>query len=81
MREVLEMPILIRFVLTNIAAGAAFGWIIAALFVWNDVLGFGALLAAGPDHYLIAAVAAMQIGAMFGISYLATALMLMSQDR
>jgi hypothetical protein len=80
MREVFDMPELIRFVLTNIAIGAVFGWLIAAMFVWNDVLGYGTLLAASPDRTLIVAVAAMQVGCMFGISYLATALMVMTQD-
>jgi len=73
-------PPLVRFLLGNVAAGAAIGWTVALFAVLSDVLGIKALLLDGPDVLAGIALLAFASGASFGLGYLATALLFIESD-
>ncbi len=71
---------LVRFVISNIAVGSAIGWTTAGtLFAMNSGGLRDMILASSAPPVLLAALA-FPVGGIFGIGYLATALMFLSRD-
>ncbi len=72
------MPMLIRFLITNFAIGAAIGLAVGGAFVWSNASGMGDLLAASHSPIVAAALVGLSFASTFGLGYLSTALLLLS---
>ncbi len=71
---------LVRFMIANIAVGSTIGWTVAAALIAMNSGGLrDAILASSSPPVLLAAMA-LPVGGIFGIGYLATALMFLSAD-
>ncbi|WP_187971026.1 hypothetical protein [Aquibium microcysteis] len=73
------MPLLVRFVILNFAAGTAIGVAVVATAFFGSSGAFGALGAAN-DRLLAFTMLAMTVAPSFGLGFLGTALAFLALD-
>jgi hypothetical protein len=71
---------LTRFMIANIATGSAIGWITAGTLLATNASGLRDMVLASANPPVVLAMIALPVGGLFGICYLATALMFLAED-
>lgn len=74
------MSKLVRFMIANIAVGSTIGWSAAGALIAMNSGGLRDTILASSSPPVLLAAMAVPVGGIFGIGYLATALMFLSDD-
>ncbi len=74
------MSRLVRFIISNIAVGSSIGWSAAGILIATNSGGLRDTILASSSPAVLLAALAIPVGGIFGIGYLATALMFLSDD-
>ena len=76
-----RLPKLVRFVVVNSATGIVIGWLVAAGLVWFNVGGFGEIVWHSSQRRVAIFILGLSFGVTFGFAFLATALILLPDDK
>jgi hypothetical protein len=72
---------LVRFTIANIAIGSTIGWAAGAALFISNAGGLRDMILNSANPPVLAAMMAVPVGWLFGIGYLATALMFLGEDQ
>jgi hypothetical protein len=71
---------MIRFILANVATGSAIGWMTGGTLVLANTGGLRDMILASANPPVLLAMMAVPVGGLFGVGYLATALMFLEEE-
>lgn len=71
---------MVRFMIANVATGSAIGWMAGGALVAANTGGLRDMILSSPNPPALIAMMAVPVGGLFGIGYLATALMFLSEE-
>lgn len=74
------MSEMVRFMIANLATGSAIGWLAAGSLVLANTGGLRDMILSSANPPAFIFMMAVPVGGLFGIGYLATALMFLSED-
>jgi hypothetical protein len=76
----LHVNTLVRFTIANLAIGSTIGWAAGAALFLSNANGLRDMILNSANPPVFAAMMAVPVGWLFGIGYLATALMFLGDD-